>query len=54
LQHVLSIVDRVVILRHGMKAGERIIKETDVDEVVKLITGGESQNHQGFESDFKF
>ncbi|MEJ2730096.1 MAG: ATP-binding cassette domain-containing protein, partial [Deltaproteobacteria bacterium] len=54
LQHVFSIADRVMILRHGMKAGERIIKETDVDEVVKLITGGESQNHQRVESDFKF
>jgi ABC-type sugar transport system ATPase subunit len=53
LQHVFSIADRVVILRHGMKAGERIIKETDVDEVVKLITGGESQNHPRVEPNSK-
>ena len=41
LQHVFSIADRVVILRHGEKVGEREIKETDGDEVVKLITGAE-------------
>jgi len=44
LQHVFYIADRVVILRHGMKMGEKIIKETDVDEVVKMITGGDSQS----------
>jgi ABC-type sugar transport system ATPase subunit len=50
LQHVFSIADRVVVLRHGMKAGERIIKETNVEEVVKLITGGESQTPPRVES----
>jgi ABC-type sugar transport system ATPase subunit len=42
LQHVFFIADRVVVLRHGMKVGERIIKETDAEEVVKMITGAES------------
>jgi ABC-type sugar transport system ATPase subunit len=46
LQHVFYIADRVVVLRHGKKAGERAIRETDVDEVVKMITGGKSQNNQ--------
>ncbi|MFA5015044.1 MAG: ATP-binding cassette domain-containing protein [Actinomycetota bacterium] len=41
LNHVFSIADRVVILRHGENVGEREIKETDGDEVVKLITGAE-------------
>lgn len=41
LQHVFYVADRVVVLRHGKKAGERIIKETDGDEVVKMITGAE-------------
>jgi len=41
LQHVFLIADRVVVLRHGTKVGERIIKETDGDEVVKMITGAE-------------
>jgi ABC-type sugar transport system ATPase subunit len=48
LQHVFFTADRVVILRHGMKAGERTIKETSVEEIVRLITGGESQNHNLF------
>jgi len=41
LQHVFNVADRVVILRHGKKVGEREIKETDGDEVVKMITGAE-------------
>jgi ABC-type sugar transport system ATPase subunit len=41
LQHVFLIADRVVVLRHGTKVGEKIIKETDGDEVVKMITGAE-------------
>lgn len=41
LQHVFTIADRVLILRRGRKVGERPIKETDGDEVVKLITGAE-------------
>lgn len=41
LQHVFYVADRVVVLRHGRNAGERIIKETDGDEVVKMITGAE-------------
>jgi ABC-type sugar transport system ATPase subunit len=52
LQHVFTIAHRVVVLRHGMKAGERIIKETNVEEVVKLITGGESQTSPRIESNF--
>ena len=41
LQHVFSIADRVLVLRQGRNAGERVIKETDGDEVVKMITGAE-------------
>lgn len=41
LQHVFYVADRVVVLRQGRKVGERIIKETDGDEVVKMITGAE-------------
>lgn len=41
LNHVFSIADRVVCLRHGENVGEREIKETDGDEVVKMITGAE-------------
>ena len=41
LQHVFFVADRVVVLRHGRKVGEKIIKETDGDEVVRMITGAE-------------
>jgi simple sugar transport system ATP-binding protein len=41
LQHVFSVADRIMVLRRGRNAGERLIKETDGDEVVKLITGAE-------------
>lgn len=41
LQHIFSVADRVMVLRRGENAGDRIIKETDGDEVVKLITGAE-------------
>lgn len=41
LQHVFTIADRVVVLRHGEKVWEREIKDTDGDEVVKMITGAE-------------
>ena len=41
LQHVFYVADRVVVLRHGRRVGERIIKDTDGDEVVKMITGSE-------------
>jgi len=41
LQHVFTIADRVVVLRQGRYVGERLIKATDGDEVVKLIMGAE-------------
>jgi ABC-type sugar transport system ATPase subunit len=41
LQHVFSVADRVMVLRMGKNAGERVIKETDGDEVVRMITGAE-------------
>ncbi len=41
LQHVFSVAERVMVLRMGQNAGDRIIKKTDGDEVVKMITGAE-------------
>lgn len=41
LQHVFYVADRVVVIRQGRKVGERIIKDTTGDEVVKMITGAE-------------
>lgn len=39
LQHVFSIVDRIVVLRHGEVVGIRERRKTDPDEIVGLITG---------------
>jgi simple sugar transport system ATP-binding protein len=41
LQHVFSVADRIMVLRRGRNAGERMIKNTDGDEVVRMITGAE-------------
>jgi len=41
LEHVFHIADRVVVLRQGKKVGERLIKETCPEEVVRMITGAE-------------
>lgn len=39
LQHVFSVADRIVILRGGKNAGERITSETTRDEIISLIVG---------------
>ena len=40
LQDIFGVADRIVVLRRGSLAGERRIKDTDHDEVVKLMIGG--------------
>jgi ABC-type sugar transport system ATPase subunit len=39
IHDVFSVADRVVVMRRGKKAGERLVKETSLDEVVGLIVG---------------
>jgi len=39
LQHVFSIVDRIVVLRHGEVIGIKVKKEINPDEIVGMITG---------------
>jgi ABC-type sugar transport system ATPase subunit len=39
IRDVFSVADRVVILRRGLKAGERVVKETTEAEVVGIIVG---------------
>ena len=39
MHDVFSVADRVVVMRRGKKAGERMVKETNPDEVVGLIVG---------------
>jgi simple sugar transport system ATP-binding protein len=40
LQDIFAVSDRIVVMRRGIKAGERRIAETTHDEVVKLMIGG--------------
>ncbi len=40
LHDIFAVSDRIVVLERGRKAGERLAKETDGDEVVKLMMGG--------------
>jgi len=40
LEHAFFIADRFFVLRLGEKVGERLKDETNIDEIVKMITGG--------------
>ncbi|MBB5220858.1 simple sugar transport system ATP-binding protein [Amaricoccus macauensis] len=40
LQDIFAVSDRIIVMRRGIKAGERAISETTHDEVVKLMIGG--------------
>ena len=42
MQDVFAVADRIVIMRRGIKAGERMAKDTTVDEVVSLMVGAET------------
>ena len=39
IAHVFELVDRIIVLRNGVKIGERIKNETDPNEIVSMITG---------------
>ncbi|MCL5985566.1 MAG: ATP-binding cassette domain-containing protein [Actinobacteria bacterium] len=39
LQHVFYLADRIIVLRHGHRIGDRMLKLTTPDEIVSLITG---------------
>lgn len=39
LQDIFAVADRIVVMRHGVKAGERRPKETTGDEIVGLMVG---------------
>ena len=40
LTDIFNASDRIIVLRRGLKAGEKLIKETNSDEVVKLMVQG--------------
>jgi len=39
LQHIFSIVDRIMVLRKGKRVGLKNAHEVTVEDIVKLITG---------------
>ena len=39
IHDVFSVADRIIVLRRGFKAGERLVNETTQDEVVGMIVG---------------
>ena len=39
---VFSVADRIIVMRRGIKAGERLVKETTSEEIVSLIVGAET------------
>lgn len=41
LEHVFSVVDRIVVLRRGRVRGERLVREVKGDEIVSMITGAD-------------
>ena len=56
IQDVMQISDRIVVMRRGLKVGELVTRDTDLNEVVSLIVGGpggepatapETPNEQG-------
>jgi D-xylose transport system ATP-binding protein len=40
MAQAFAVSDRIVVLRHGVVAGNVRTEETSPDEVVRLITGG--------------
>ena len=40
LEHAFFVADRFFVLRLGEKVGERLKDKTNIDEIVKMITGG--------------
>ncbi len=41
LQHIFSIVDRIMVLRRGKRVGVKVAKEVDANEIVSMITGAD-------------
>ena len=40
LGDIFAVSDRIIVLRRGIKAGERLVGETNGDEIVRLMVGG--------------
>jgi ABC-type sugar transport system ATPase subunit len=48
LQHVFHVADRIVVMRGGRNAGERIKALTTAEEIVSLIVGARATTPAGF------
>jgi fructose transport system ATP-binding protein len=46
MPHVFEVTDRVFVLRHGTHAGTVRTADTNMEQVVRLITGAEVQEHR--------
>ncbi len=42
MHDIFAVADRIVVLRRGIKAGERMAKDTTADEIVSLMVGAEA------------
>ena len=49
LQEIFAVGDRVMVLKRGQNAGERIVHETTEDEVLRLIVHGDRGEGAGIE-----
>jgi ABC-type sugar transport system ATPase subunit len=47
MQDIFAVADRIVIMRRGLKVGERKAAETTVDEIVSLMVGAEVVREMG-------
>jgi ABC-type sugar transport system ATPase subunit len=47
MQDIFAVADRIVIMRRGLKVGERKAAETTVDEIVSLMVGAEVVHEMG-------
>ncbi len=45
LRDVIDVADRITVLRRGRRVGVRDVAATDLDEIVKLITGTTEDGH---------
>ena len=46
INHVFELVDRIIVLRNGKVVGERIKNETNVNEIISMITGVAEKNNK--------
>jgi len=47
MQDVFAVADRIVVMRRGRMVGERLSKQSTVDEIVSLMVGAEAVHEMG-------